>query len=345
MRISKFPSWLACTAVIATISIPIQVVAQDAPAPPVGLFVCRGPSPTPAKEVDFPFIDGWLVRPGWDQVEPKEGEHDWNYIESEIALAKRLNRKITLCVLGGPHTPPWVYRSGAKEFGYTMPMRRDREARIPLLWDEVYLKKWTALVRALGRRYNRDRTIVLVHITGATGNGLEMQLPFMPQDRQQWERIGYTPEKVITAWKKIIDTFAEAFSSKPLDIDIHPVLGSDRVAGEVAAYGSEKLGKRFGIFSGWLSGKSTEQDPHHAGMHAIAREYGPKGFAAFQMIASQTPSRYNPAFSNLFAEGGLKTAVEQGLSWDAHYFEIWQNDAMNPELHEMLRELAARLKK
>ncbi len=339
MKINMFTSCLTCAAVIAVISVPIQAVAQDAPAPPVGLFVCRGPNPTPIEEVDFPFIGGWLVRPGWDRVEPKEGEFDWSYIETEIALAKRLKKKITLCVLGGPHTPTWVYSSGAKEFGYTMPIGRVRQATIPPLWDEVYLKKWTALVRAVGKQYDGNRTIILVHITGATGNGLEMQLPFMPQDRQQWQRLDYTPEKVIAAWKQIIDTFAEAFKNKPLDIDIHPVLGTDQVAGEVAAYGSQKLGKRFGIFSGWLSGKSAEQDPHHAGMLVLAEKYGPKGFAAFQMIASETRSPQQ------FAEGGLKAAVEQGLTWNARYFEIWQNDAMNPELHEMLRELAARLKK
>lgn len=39
-------------------------------APPVGLFVCRGPNPTPEKEVDFPFIDGWLVRPARRLAEP-----------------------------------------------------------------------------------------------------------------------------------------------------------------------------------------------------------------------------------------------------------------------------------
>jgi len=92
----------------------------------------------------------------------------------------------------------------------------------------------------------------------------------MPQDREQWNRIGYTPEKVVATWKKIIDTFVAAFPSKPLDIDIHPVLDSDQVAEEVAAYGSGKLGKRFGIFSGWLSGKTAEQDRHHAGMHATS---------------------------------------------------------------------------
>ncbi|HVA50234.1 MAG TPA: beta-galactosidase [Pirellulales bacterium] len=334
-----------CLVALAFHVAPVRVAAQSggddatAIAPPAGLFVCRGPSPTPEKEVDFPFIDGWLVRPGWNRVEPKEGEFDFSYIDAEIALAKRLKKKITLCVLGGPQTPAWVFEAGAPEFDYSMPFGRIRSAKIPPLWNEVYLQKWTALIRAFGEKYGDNETVLLVHITGATANGLEMQLPFMRRDRERWQMLGFTPEKVIAAWKPIIDTFAEAFPGKPLDIDIHPVLGTDRVAEEVAAYGSARLGRRFGIFSGWLSGRSPEQDRHHAGMLALAEKYGPKGFAAFQMIASEsrTPQQ--------FAEGGIKTAINQGLSWNAHYFEIWELDAMNPELHAMLTEMAVKVKK
>ncbi len=59
-------------------------------APPVGVFVCCGPSPTPEREVNLPFVDGWLVRPRWDTVELREGQYDWTYIDNEIVLAKRL---------------------------------------------------------------------------------------------------------------------------------------------------------------------------------------------------------------------------------------------------------------
>jgi len=89
----------------------------------------------------------------------------------------------------------------------------------------------------------------------------------------------------------------------------------------------------------WALGRPTD----NAGLHAIAQQYGPRGFAAFQMVASQTPNRSNPAFSNLFAEGGLKTAVEQGLSWNAHYYEIWETDVTNPQLHPLLRQLAEKV--
>jgi hypothetical protein len=74
-------------------------------------------------------------------------------------------------------------------------------------------------------------------------------------------------------------------------------------------------------------------------MLALAEKYGPKGFAAFQMIASETRS------PNQFAKGGLKTAIEQGHSWNARYFEIWETDAMKANFHPVLKEMATRLRK
>ena len=317
--------------------------APTAVRQPTGLFVCRGPGPTPEREVNFPFIGGWLVRPGWHRVEPKEGQFDWGYIDGELAQAKRLHKKITLCVLGGPQAPEWVYDAGAGSFTSRFGANRkygkktDREIKIPVLWDETYLAKWTALVLALGRQYGGEEAVALVHITGATANGLEMQLPFMPQDREKWRQLGYSAAKATAAWQRIVDAYAEAFPGKPLDIDVHPVLGSDKVAKNVAAYGSAKLGRRFGVFGGWLNGKPAEKDSYHAPMYALAAKYGPKGFCAFQMIGNQTrqPER--------FAEGGLKAAFEQGMKWNARYFEIWEVDALNRELHPMLSEISWQL--
>lgn len=60
--------------------------------------------------------------------------------------------------------------------------------------------------------------------------------------------------------------------------------------------------------SGWMSGKSADQDRHHAGMMALAKQYGPKGFATSQMIASETRT------PKQFADSGLKAAIEEGLS-------------------------------
>jgi hypothetical protein len=45
-----------------------------------------------------------------------------------------------------------------------------------------------------------------------------------------------------------------------------------------------------------------------------------------------------------FAEGGLKAAIEQGMTWNARYFEVWETDAMNEALHPLLTDISGRLK-
>jgi hypothetical protein len=316
--------------------------AADAAEPlerPWGLFVCRGPGPTPEGEVNYPFIRGWLVRPGWDQIEREDGRYDWTYIDNEIAFAKRLNKRITLTLQGGPQAPAWLYDAGAKKFEFRLRDFTGKEItrQMPVLWDEVYLRKWTALVRAAGKRYDGCETIVLVHMTAASENGLEMQLPHSDADQKRWKELGYTPERAGAAWKQVINSFGEAFPHKPLDVDIHPVLGSDRLAEDVAEYGQRKLGKRFGVFGGWLSGRALKDDEYHAGMHKLAAKYGKRNFAAFQSIASEM---HNP---KEFYGGGLKAAVDQGLGWGSCYFEVWELDVVPPKMHPLLKQLAEQL--
>jgi len=314
--------------------------SREPPPSPTGIFVCTGQGPTPDREVGMPFISGWLVRPGWDKVEPKDGRYDWRCIEDEIKTAKRLDKKITLTILGGPHAPTWLFDAGAKGFDYRFASRyrrNARDARMPIPWDEIFLARWTSLIRAAGDRFGSEERIELVHVTGATQNGLEMHLPFGKLNQRRWEEAGYTPRKMIASWKQIIDAYAEAFPNTPLDIDIHPVLGSCKVAEEVVAYGYGKLGKQFGVFGGWLNGKPAANDRRHARLHRIVEKYGKLSFADFQLIGNQTrqPER--------FADGKLESAINQGMRWGARYFEIWRIDAINPDLHPTLRTLAAKV--
>ena len=74
-------------------------------------------------------------------------------------------------------------------------------------------------------------------------------------------------------------------------------------------------------------------------MHALMEKYGPLSFATFQMIGNETnqPER--------FAPGGLGVAIRQGMAWNAHYFEIWRADVLNPKLHNILQEIAAEIRK
>jgi hypothetical protein len=306
----------------------------------VGIYECHGAGPANLRQVNVPYIDGWLAEFDWDKIEPSQGRYNWAPIDGDIALAKRLHKKVTLLLRAGPYTPAWVYTAGAPGFRFTYggKYRQARPAVMPPPWDPTFLKYYTRLIRAAGQRYNGEAVVGLVRISNSTRNGLEMHLPFNKAEQVQWRRMGYSHDKVIASYKTMIDTFVKAFPDKPFDLEIHPVLGTDRVAREVVAYGSQLLGKRFGVNGGWLSGKSAE-DKNLRGMYSIMREYGPRGFASFTMIGNQTkqPER--------FAPGGLAAAINQGMAWNAHYFEVWLVDVQNRSFGRQLTELNAAVRR
>jgi RNA polymerase sigma factor (TIGR02999 family) len=93
------------------------------------------------------------------------------------------------------------------------------------------------------------------------------------------------------------------------------------------AYGSRKLGKRFGIFGGRISGKSTKQDCHHAGMHAIAAKYGKRGFSAWHRASP--PLQRHPCDPGAF-HGKLRR-----LSWG------YTHHRRRPSMSEATRILSA----
>jgi hypothetical protein len=90
-------------------------------------------------------------------------------------------------------------------------MFRGSPSTMPVPWDPVHLAAWTHFIARLVERYRDHPAIALVHMTDASANGFEMQLPFTPEDRQGWQRIGYTTDRHSASWRSVIDAFAAAF--------------------------------------------------------------------------------------------------------------------------------------
>jgi hypothetical protein len=64
-------------------------VSSVAASRPSGIFISGGQyqeEPLLAK----PFVDGALIRVRWHELEPSEGQFDWRYLDSEIAIDAKL---------------------------------------------------------------------------------------------------------------------------------------------------------------------------------------------------------------------------------------------------------------
>ncbi len=277
------------------------------------------------------FVSGILVRIGWSTLEPADNQFRWDLLDEQIQRAAQYGKKVTLAVINGPSAPAWLYAAGAQPFDYLF---RGSPARMPVPWDPIYLSQWTELILWLGARYAAHATVAHVHVTHSTYNGFEMQLPSSNTDITNWNRLGYTHQRVSESWAVALYVYAYAFPATALDVELHPVLRSDEVPYNVMYYAWYSYGTRVGAFAGWWSQRNTTVYP---GPWELL-QWGP--YLSFSTVQFVTNATNNP---NGFGEGGIQRAIDLAYDTGIRYLEIWNADILNPAFDGMLRDLAARL--
>lgn len=344
----KLTAGVALTGLLINASAGLHAAESAAPiSKPHGIFISGGQFQS-EKHLNQPFVDGTLLRPRWREIEPSPGKYDWSVLDAEIAKVKKAGKLYTLGIVGGPSTPEWVFKQkGVKAFEYSFhnphAMRdRSQPQIMPIPWDAAYLRLWQDLIAEAGKRYGDDPSLYLVHITGSTQNGFEMQLP---QDRSRgrdsnvnipdWNQYGYSKAKIIGAWKTTIDSFVNAFPHKPLDLEIHGVLEDYSIPRELIAYGINRAPGRFGAFGAWLNNR---QQPWDRPLRDIMISASGQSFCNYQLIGNETRQ------AERMGSGGLKGVVELGMSHGCYYYEIWEADIKNPGFHPWFTQLQSQLK-
>src|SRR3989304_5631678 len=191
----------------------------------------RAKSTGSVPELEKDFVYGISWRFGWDLVEPNDGQYYWNIVDKAITEAKRHNKKVMLRFTAGIHTPEWVYKAGARKFVFsnedvwnTEGYKNRPSMDMPLPWDPVFLTKWERFIKEAGKRYNKHPQVFSIQMTGGGWLG-EMNLP---KAYDKWKEAGYSDEKLIDAWKKIIETYRANFPDTPTNLDINEPLGVKR---------------------------------------------------------------------------------------------------------------------
>jgi len=268
----------------------------------------------------LPHTAGVSLRASWKRLAPAPDRFDWSYLDSQMEAAGTAGKQVTLRILPGIHAPDWLYEQGAAAFEFTDSNPRHpmfgHKLRLPLPWDETFLKAWGKLIAALGARYGGNPHLAILHVTGPNRNSAEMHLPHLPEDRQHWQEIGYTPEKLTRAWQRCIDAWAQALPHVRLSLNLSPVIFDDSVMRTVAQYGHEKYGRRFLLQNNALTAKPEHRRPDFA----LLQEYARKTTVGFQMLGMAT-AKTNPR------QGDLKQSIDNGLKMGAGYFEIYPHDA------------------
>jgi hypothetical protein len=338
-----------------------------------GIFALQNPGQqVPPQVFENPNVDGIALRLPWMLIERREGEFTWGPIDQVVNEAQAHGKKVSLDILPGIFTPPWVYTAGAQRF----PFLWDKpwgfppcsEQGLPLPWDPVYLAKWGSFVQAMGQRYAASPAVVLLKLQGINAQTSEFllphtqpsgnqmgrlvrQCPAQKDENETWRSLGYRPSKILSAWRTAAAAQGRAFPNQGLVMETGPwgmppidedgnAMGRDADTSlplQVIEAGRAMFGRRFVV--------------QNDGLNAVWAWPGLVQAAAGNPIAYQTAwavtndrtCRMNHFQQPCDPQQMMQGTINHGLSSGAQYLEIYMIDVLNPQLSGILAEAHRRL--
>lgn len=288
-------------------------------------------------ELNDQLVYGLSWRFRWKTIEPQEGQYNWGMMDKAIEATGKKGKHVLLRVVAGIQTPEWVYAGGTKAFEFdgkdvASGIAHPPGTHMPIPWDDVYLRKWEAFIGAFGKRYNGNSHIYSVAMSGG-GYIDEMNLP---KAFERWQQAGYTDEKLIHAWKRIIDAYQKAFPDTPTNLAINEPLGSIQRSNVLSPVVSYVLATYPGKV--YLQQNALRADlPRDSRVRQIIRDASVKTVVGYQMLGGKG-----------FLEkqtGDRVAAFRHALEDNVSYVEVYAPDVRDSRLRGALEFLARRLER
>jgi hypothetical protein len=278
--------------------------------------------------LELDYIKGLSVRTYWRDIEKKEKVFDWSYFDQAISMAKAVKKPVMLRSIAGAGTPDYVYDAGAETYQTLSDGRR-----IPSPWDEVFQFKYQKFIRAFGERYNNNPNVVLAHVSPAAGGEwAEIHVPETLLGRKD-----FTEKKLLDASIKVIDNFAESFSSKSIGVACSPMRNDESY--HLAIGFVDHIVKKWGEFNPkfYLSDHGLcERGLRGSWMYMHI--WDKKIRRGLQMIGANTWPK-GPH------NGSYITSSELALKYDACYVEVYEPDIMGTPDEADIKFMAEKLQK
>jgi hypothetical protein len=313
-----------------TLGPPHLAIAQDG----VKIFALQKPvngRKHDVPELHDPLIYGLSWRFKWQAIESQDDRYQWELIDRALEVTRKGGKKLMLRVVAGINTPEWLYQAGGKAFPFSNadlahPQHYAESLRMPIPWDEVYLAKWEEFINAFGERYNGNPDIYSIQMTGGGHIG-EMNLP---KAHKKWQQVGYSDEKLIAAWKRIINAYQKAFPDTPTNLDINEPLGRrSKVLEPVVSYVVATYPGKVYLQHNGL--KEDLPKDHH--IRQTLREASRKTLVGYQMLGGK-------GFLDKQV-GDRVIAFRNALEDHASYVEVYASDVRDPGLKAALQFLAS----
>jgi hypothetical protein len=343
----------------------LSAAAQPRPAAnaaPNGLVVVVENKPQQGrlnlKALENPYISGVALQIHWSDLEPVEGNPDWSKLDQLFAAAERSKKWVQLLLFPGFFSPPWALVGVQTQmFPLQYGPGKGSLEKLPMPWDDIYLRRWFAFVKKLSERYGRNPAFRVIAASGPTSVSAEYTLPSKPEHVQIWLRLGYTPRKYIAAWQETLQFYAGAFPNQYVSVSMGFGLNINdrgkldgrerkRTRQEIIDEATSILGRRFVLQFSNLDGFPGAGPGPRAVDFVI-------GYNGRVITGLQLRTSCEHHSGDMGAEGDPALALKKSLDIGAqpnssgqrvNYIEIYEPDVLAEDLQPVLLEGAARFK-
>jgi hypothetical protein len=177
---------------------------------------------------------------------------------------------------------------------------------------------------------------VNVPAAGPTSISEEMSLPNDQTALAQWNKLGYTLQKYEGAWQNTLAAYAQSFPTTQISLAFYPGLRIPDASAEtatrvdVANFAFTTFGQRVAFQENGLSAGNSSQSLGYD----LVQQYSTKTTVGFEMRTSATEKP--DQMGGTTPASAFQASVNLGLKAGIKFLEIYEKDALNPDLQSIL---------
>jgi hypothetical protein len=306
-----------------------------------------------------PNVAGLTFRTSWADVEPAEGDFVWTKLDTVFDNAEKNSKWVELVLIPGFGTPAWAVQGvQTATFGVKYGPDKGEDLLLPLPWDQTYLNRWFALLKAVSARYQNRPSFIKIAADGPTSITAEMSLPNAPADLCTWVKVGYSSDRLIGAWKQVFANYAQIFPRQYFSLALYPpppivsTTGCDngnptktdhsesqRVPGVIVGLGADNYPKQFVLQANGLT--AAKEDPSNSGGYDLVKSYSGKIVLGFQLTTSAIMHPANMGDPD--GATALQKSLQKGVDAHAQFLEVYEPDVLSADAQSVLAKFASAL--
>jgi Beta-galactosidase len=306
-----------------------------------------------------PNVAGLTFRTSWADIEPTKGNFVWAKLDTVFDNAEKNSRWVELVLIPGFGTPVWALQGvQTATFSVIYGPGKGENLLLPLPWDQVYLNRWFAFLKAVSARYQNRPSFIKIAADGPTSVTAEMSLPNAPADLCTWVKVGYTSDRLIGAWKQVFANYAQIFRRQYFSLALYPPLPivsttrcengnptgiahneSQRVTAVIVGLGADNYPKQFVLQENGMT--AAKDNTSISGAYDIVKSYSGKVVIGFQLVTSAI---LHPSdMGDLDGATALQKSLQRGVDANAQFLEVWEPDVLAPAAQNVLAATARAL--